>query len=486
MAARKKTIEAEQVLVRHVVEAKRDNISHIKPLLRAPFPTNLSATCDGSQNTSILGYPLGRCMVAARFANQRWIALFSNAASAAELFEANASSPRLEVAWLGYRPEAGWFFELRGAGKPVVEFAQAADAGSPSTCNLVGLEPNLLKSGESGEQAVARLCQHFEICRPMPAIRILDDGFQIIGAAGRPVTSGLRGYFRLDGPAIGEGDAEAAVTLADAIHGCDADGIRKAVDQGASLISPLPDSSLTPLVAALCKFGKPGWDACVELLLELGCPVDGVKTDPPIVAAPRTTCSGRRRWNCWSRMARTLTPPIAREPPRFSNASPTGGSSCAVPDAARGRSDHQGPERHIGPGLGAQTIRRGEGVPQPHKVRRAIERADGPAGREARSADVTSRTPGRKQAVQELPEACAADRIDAHGIRAEAREGLATREDELVSRLAEGAAQRGLSARRPLCTLDGTSERLYPSETRIRRDPLRFGRSTALRDRCLS
>jgi hypothetical protein len=55
MAARKKTIEAEQVLVRHVVEAKRDDISHIKPLLRAPFPTNLSASCDGSGNTSILG-----------------------------------------------------------------------------------------------------------------------------------------------------------------------------------------------------------------------------------------------------------------------------------------------------------------------------------------------------------------------------------------------------------------------------------------------
>jgi Ankyrin repeats (3 copies) len=283
MAARTKTIEAEQVLVRHVVEAKRDDIRRIKPLLRAPFPINGSATCDGPGNSEILGYPLGRCMVAARFANQRWIALFSNAASAAELFEVNASDPRLEVAWLGYRPEAGWFFELRRAGRPVVEFAQAADAGSPSTCNLVGLEPNLLTSGESGEQALARLCQHFEICRPMPAIRILDDGFQIIGAAGRPVNSGLRGYLRLDGPAIGEGDADAAVALADAINGCVADGIRKAIEQGASLTSQLPGSSLTPLDAALCKFGEPGWDACVELLLELGCPVDGVKKDPPIV-----------------------------------------------------------------------------------------------------------------------------------------------------------------------------------------------------------
>ena len=277
MAAIKNTIEAEQVLVRHIVDAKRDDIIHIKPLLRAPFPHNVSASEEGSPNTSILGYPLGRVWSPRDSRTRRWIALFSNAASAAELFEANASNPKMEVAWLGYRLEAGWFFKLLLAGKPVVEFAQAADAGSPSTCKLVGLEPNLLKSGESGEQAVARLCKYFEICRPMPAIRILDDGFQIISAAGRPVKSGLRGYFRLDGPAILEGDAEAAVALAHAIGGCDADGIREAVEQGASLTSPLPDSSLTPLIAALCKFGKPGWDACVELLLELGCPVDGVK-----------------------------------------------------------------------------------------------------------------------------------------------------------------------------------------------------------------
>jgi hypothetical protein len=285
MAARTKTIEAEQVLVRHVIESMRDDIRHIIPLLRSPFPNTQGSSGDqGSRDITMPGYPLGRCMVAARFARQRWMALFSNAASAAELFEAHASNPRLEVVWLGHRPEAGWFFELRRAGKPVVEFAQPADADSPSTCKLVGLEPNLLKSGESGEQSLASLCQHFQINRPMPAIRILDEGFQIISAAGRPVNSGLRAYFRLNGSPIIEGDAEAAVALEDAIRNCDAGGIRKAVERGASLTSRLPDSLRTPLTAALCKFGKPGWDACVKLLLELGCPVDGVKTDPPIVA----------------------------------------------------------------------------------------------------------------------------------------------------------------------------------------------------------
>jgi Ankyrin repeats (3 copies) len=285
MAASKKTIEAEQVLVRHVVEGKRNDIGHIAPLLRAPFPSDSSSREDGgARNVEILGYPIGSCLVAARFAKQPWVALYSNAASAGELFKANASSTRLEVAWLGCRPEAGWFFKLSRAGKVDVDFVQAPNADSPSTCELVGLEPNLLKPGDSGEEAVDRLCRHFEIQRPMPVVRFLDDGFKVIDAAGRPTKSGLRGYARLDGPQRSDGDAEAAVALKEAIDGCDADGIRKAVEQGASLTSPLPGGSVTPLLAALFKFGRSGWNECVELLLKLGCPINGVKKDPPIVA----------------------------------------------------------------------------------------------------------------------------------------------------------------------------------------------------------
>ncbi len=487
MAARTKTIEAEQVLVRHVVEAKRDDIRHIKPLLRAPFPTNSSATCDGSGNTSILGYPLGRCLVAARFANQRWIALFSNAASAAELFEANASNPRLEVAWLGYRPEAGWFFELRRAGKPVVEFAQAADAGSPSTCKLVGLEPNLLKSGESGEQAVARLCQHFEICRPMPAIRILDDGFQIISAAGRPVNSGLRGYFRLDGPAIGEGDAKAAVALADAIKGCDADGIREAVEQGASLTSPLPDSSLTPLFAALCKFGEPGWDACVELLLELGCPVDGVKKDPPIVACAANDLLGPK----------TVELLVAHG--ADVNAANREGTTAIFECVIKGRVKLA---RFLMQHGADPTIKDRSGTSALEWLRKRYDEEKGFRSR-TKYAELLSVLTGQPVAKPEVPtlrpELQAENERFKRCLKARRLIALMSTEFELkpekVSPLAKTSwyrdwqkelLDRGLSARRPLCTLDATSERLYPSETRIRRDPLRFGRSTALRDRCLS
>ncbi|MGH7137467.1 MAG: ankyrin repeat domain-containing protein, partial [Pirellulales bacterium] len=283
MKARKKGTEKEQVLVRHVTAEKRNDIQHIEPLLKAPFPSDSSSTSDGrSKDVSILGYASGRCLVAARFAKQPWAPLYSNAASAQELFEANAGSRRLEVVWLGCKPDVGWFFRLNRAGKTVVDFAQPLDADSPARSKLSGVEPSVLKQGESGEQAVARLAKHFKITRSMPEVRISDDGFQVLDADGRPRTSGLRGYLRLDGPGVADGDSGASIALEEAIESCDAEGIREAIAQGASL-TVLPDSCMPPLLAALYKFEEPDWKECVELLIELGCPVNGVKNDPPII-----------------------------------------------------------------------------------------------------------------------------------------------------------------------------------------------------------
>lgn len=113
MKARIKATEKEQVLVRHVTAEKRNDIQHLEPLLKAPFPSESSSTSDGrSKDVSILGYASGRCLVAARFAKQPWAPLYSNAASAQELFEANAGSRRLEVVWLGCKPDDGLVFQV--------------------------------------------------------------------------------------------------------------------------------------------------------------------------------------------------------------------------------------------------------------------------------------------------------------------------------------------------------------------------------------
>lgn len=284
MTAAKEPIDREQVLVRHVAAEKRKDVHHLERLLKAPFPNDSQSFSDGgSKDTDIPGYAPGRCLVAARFAKQSWAPLYCNAASAKELFEANQSSRKLEVAWLGCRPDVGWFFRLHGAGKPVVEFAQPLDDEAPSVSKLTGVEASVLKKGDSGEQAVARLAKHFKIGWPMPEVRISDDGFEVLDVHGRPLRSGLRGWLRVEGPQIAAGENPAATALAEAIEECDADGIREAIAGGAPL-TVLPDTSSSPLMAALFKCEEPEGKECVELLLELGCPVNGVKNDPPLVA----------------------------------------------------------------------------------------------------------------------------------------------------------------------------------------------------------
>lgn len=283
MNAEKNSTETEQVFLRHIVAAKHKDVIHIESLVKAPFPDDCASSCDGgSKDVNIPGFASGRCLIAARFAKQSWAALYSNAASAEELFKANAAGRRLEVAWVGCRPQTGWFFKLNRGGKPVVDFAQPIDAERPSTCKLNGVEPDILQRGESGEQAVARLCKHFEINRSLPEIRMRGDGYQVLDANGRPMKSGLRGYVRIDGPELAEGENAASDALAEAIESCDAEGIREAVAQGASL-SVLPDSSSSPLTAALFQFDEPDWKECVETLLELGCPVNGAEGEPPLV-----------------------------------------------------------------------------------------------------------------------------------------------------------------------------------------------------------
>ncbi|HUY87974.1 MAG TPA: ankyrin repeat domain-containing protein [Pirellulales bacterium] len=78
------------------------------------------------------------------------------------------------------------------------------------------------------------------------------------------------------------GKNKAAAALARAVDRCDPDGIRQAVAEGASL-TYVPETSMSPLMAALSKVEDAEWKECAELLIELGCPVDGVNNDPPIV-----------------------------------------------------------------------------------------------------------------------------------------------------------------------------------------------------------
>lgn len=99
----------------------------------------------------------------------------------------------------------------------------------------------------------------------------------------KPIKTGLLGYIHYHGPRIARGESKAATRLAQAIESCNAEGIRNAVSAGASL-EDVEGTSGLPLELALYKCNRPGGKECVEVLLELGCPIDGRPQDtPPIV-----------------------------------------------------------------------------------------------------------------------------------------------------------------------------------------------------------
>lgn len=275
----------ERVLVRHVVAAKRNDVWRLSPVLRVPFADRSSLTCDDDErDLSSLRPQSGRWMLAPRFAGESWIPLFSNGADGKKLFEANAESRRLEVAWIGCRPGGdGWFFQLRRAGKPIVEFSQSTKAGSSPTFRATGLDPGLLAGLTAVEDAFKRLCDSFEISLPMREVHATGGKFLVIGARGKPVRTALRGYVFFAGPKVAAGEDAAADALAGAIDRCDPGGIREAIALGASPTT-LPDTSVSPLLMMLyqqSKCDQQRWEGCLDALLAAGCPIGGSPGEEP-------------------------------------------------------------------------------------------------------------------------------------------------------------------------------------------------------------
>jgi len=75
-------------------------------------------------------------------------------------------------------------------------------------------------------------------------------------------------------------DLEAAAKdLTAAIDDCDPEGVRQALDRGASLTEVLPDRGLKPLTLALGRFDRPNGPACAEVLIERGAEIGHLLPD---------------------------------------------------------------------------------------------------------------------------------------------------------------------------------------------------------------
>lgn len=263
----------DHVLVRHVVPAKRNQVGRLETLLRVPFPGSPTVFyTDEARDLSFLGPPRGRWMLAPGFAGESWVPLLSSTADGKALFETNAGSRRLEVAWFGCRPEAeGWFVRMHRAGKSVVEFQQDARPAAGRG------------SADPAEREFRRICEEFEIARPSRTIHANEREFVIVGTRGKPVKTGLRGYVFYQRPALSAGENPASDDLAQAIEQCDPEGIRDAIRRGASLTVE-PDTLGSPLASALYRCGHcdaARWKECLEILVAAGCPIDGLPHDIP-------------------------------------------------------------------------------------------------------------------------------------------------------------------------------------------------------------
>lgn len=269
--SRKTPDEWERVLIRHVLAARRDDVTRLKSLISPPFEsTSSSSVGGGGSHTRILGLPRDRWLLAVEFSGQKWAALFCNCASSEEIVRANDSNNRLEIAHIGYlRARGGWFVSVQKAGKQVVGFQQEHADGSgfekfQEVCETLGLEPR------------------------QRSVRANQKQFQVLGVRGTPVKSGVAGYLLYHGHALTEGESPSSDKLAKGIEFRNSTLIREAVAEGASL-ETLPESSTYPLMAALYKCGRTRWEEAAETLLELGCDIEGVPgEDPPIICATQS------------------------------------------------------------------------------------------------------------------------------------------------------------------------------------------------------
>jgi hypothetical protein len=297
MPARGEASGWERVLVRHIVSADRNDIHRLGSLVHAPFGDTVLAIFNSGADLSFPPPPSDRWMIAARFAKESWLSLFSGA-TGQELFDANAESRRMEVAWVGCQPEGvGWFVRINRAAKPVVEFAKGVQRGATPTLHSTAIEPDFLRDGETGEHSFRQVCTRFEVSIPAHEVRATDRGFVVVGANGRPVKSALRGFILALAPAISAGENAAADALAEAIDRCDVDGIGGAINRGAPL-TVLPSTfSVSPLLSVLYKYSKcdrATWDACLQRLLAGGCPINGTPPgNPPILDCVQTFIPGR-------------------------------------------------------------------------------------------------------------------------------------------------------------------------------------------------
>lgn len=263
-------------------QEKRIEIRDLSPVIRPPFKSLSTMATDGGSPKDYICLQPGRWMLGIRISKLPWIPLYTDADVRA-LFDANLQSKELEVVHLGCVPtDSVWFFKLARDGKIAIDFADAKAAKLDAKFTFPGAEPALIEECSTGEDVFRRLCDHYAISLPLPRV-CPESHLEVLGKTGKPIKT--RGYIYVWGRDQPREYSPANQALAKAIDECDPTGIRAAVAAGASLTEPTRNNSFPPLLDALCRCEKVRGKECVELLIKLGCPIEGIPGDTPTIIA---------------------------------------------------------------------------------------------------------------------------------------------------------------------------------------------------------
>ena len=112
-----------------------------------------------------------------------WVSLFSNTCSAESLFETHRDGRRIETLWLGTQRRGDalvCFFQHVAARNTKVLFTALEDA-APNQWPDLQFEDGALKTHlekcDTGREAFQRLCEHYQLPLPLPAMEHRDGKF---------------------------------------------------------------------------------------------------------------------------------------------------------------------------------------------------------------------------------------------------------------------------------------------------------------------
>lgn len=279
----------ELLFVRHGDARKRSGVSQVRKLLKRPFDDFGTTSLDSSdQSTFVLPAPPPelRSLLVGRFPKQEWFSVFSDSASIDAIVAANNTVGRLQFARLK-RDLVGKLVVLEVLSGGTLLGRCEAGAGSPEF-TVTGTKDVRASVADCADanSAMKAVRAFFQLDTALKTVVELDKCYSVIDEKARELNPIVCALLILEGrksPKKGSvkaptpiaaanilgGKPKRKVNLAAALTRLDAEEVRLAIKQGASLKN-LTGFKVPPLHYVMQRFESPGARECAQALIEGG------------------------------------------------------------------------------------------------------------------------------------------------------------------------------------------------------------------------